>query len=117
MYTKDMLVTKIKMIALSKIRGIEDSVMSNPMVYRRDTRAYCEAMYDVISNMSFAQLKRIVIPIYENYAEMGMADDGYVADSLMMIALALYQNEIGEENIYDQGWTSYVEDFFRLATA
>ena len=59
MYTKDMLVTKIKMIALSKIRGIEDSVMSNPMVYRRDTRAYCEAMYDVISNMSFAQLKRI----------------------------------------------------------
>ena len=46
-----------------------------------------------------------------------MADDRYVADSLMMIVLALYQNEIGEENIYDLGWTSYIEDFFRVNTA
>ena len=36
----------------------------------------------------------------------------YVADSLMMIVLALYQTEIGEETIYDIGWTSYLEDYF-----
>ena len=46
-----------------------------------------------------------------------MDDDGCVADSLMMIALAEYQNELGEENIYDLGWNSWVEDFFRTAIA
>ena len=46
-----------------------------------------------------------------------MADDGYVADSLMMIVLALYQTEIGEETIYDIGWTSYLEDYFRVRAA
>ena len=48
---------------------------------------------------------------------MGMADDCYVADSLMMIVLALYQTEIGEETIYDIGWTSYLEDYFRVRAA
>ena len=96
MYAKDMLVMRIKLIALSQIRNIEDSV---------------------IAGMSHERLTRIVVPIYENYEEMGMADDRYVADSLMMIVLALYQNEIGEENIYDLGWTSYLEDFFRVQTA
>ena len=46
-----------------------------------------------------------------------MDDDGYVADSLMMIALAEYQNELGERNIYDMGWDRMVEDFFRTAIA
>ena len=98
MYMKDMLVMRIKLIALSQIRNIEDSVKRNPMAYRKDTMEYCEAMY-------------------ENYEEMGMADDCYVADSLMMIVLALYQNEIGEETIYDIGWTSYLEDYFRVRAA
>lgn len=117
MYRKDMLVMRIKLIALSQIRNIEDSVKRNPMAYRKDTTEYCDAMYDIIANMSSERLTRIVVPIYENYEEMGMADDRYVADSLMMIVLVLYQNEIGEENIYDLGWTSYIEDFFRVNTA
>ena len=97
MYMKDMLVMRIKLIALSQIRNIEDSVKRNPMAYRKDTMEYCEAMYDIIASMSKERLTRIVVPIYENYEEMGMADDCYVADSLMMIVLALYQNEVGEE--------------------
>lgn len=117
MYTKDMLVMRIKLIALSQIRNIEDSVKRNPMAYRKDTMEYCEAMYDIIASMSKERLTRIVVPIYENYEEMGMADDCYVADSLMMIVLALYQNEIGEETIYDIGWTSYLEDYFRVRAA
>ena len=117
MYTKDMLVMRIKLIALSQIRNIEDSVKKNPMAYRKDTIEYCEAMHAIIEAMSMACLTRIVVPIYENYEEMGMADDCYVADSLMMIVLALYQTEIGEETIYDIGWTSYLEDYFRVRAA
>lgn len=117
MYTKDMLVMRIKLIALSQIRNIEDSVKRNPMAYRKNTLEYCEAMHAIIEAMSMARLTRIVVPIYENYEEMGMADDGYVADSLMMIVLALYQTEIGEETIYDIGWTSYLEDYFRVRAA
>ena len=76
MYTKDMLVMRIKLIALSQIRNIEDSVKKNPMAYRKDTIEYCEAMHAIIEAMSMARLTRIVVPIYENYEEMGMADDG-----------------------------------------
>uniref|UniRef100_UPI00307CA3CD hypothetical protein n=1 Tax=Mitsuokella jalaludinii TaxID=187979 RepID=UPI00307CA3CD len=43
MYMKDMLVMRIKLIALSQIRNIEDSVKRNPMAYRKDTMEYCEA--------------------------------------------------------------------------
>ena len=87
MYMKDMLVMRIKLIALSQIRNIEDSVKRNPMAYRKDTMEYCEAMYDIIASMSKERLTRIVVPIYENYEEMGMADDCYVADSLMTLKI------------------------------
>ena len=117
MYTKDMLVMRIKLIALSQIRNIEDSVKKNPVAYRKDTIEYCEAIHEIIESMSMERLTRIVVPIYENYEDMGMADDAYVADSLMMIVLALYQTEMGEETIYDIGWTSYLEDYFRVHAA
>ena len=57
MYRKDMLVMRIKLIALSQIRNIEDSVKRNPMAYRKDTTEYCDAMYDIIANMSSERLR------------------------------------------------------------
>ena len=81
-----MLVMRIKLLALSQIRYIEDSVKKNPMAYRKDTIEYCEAMHAIIEAMSMARL-------------------------------TLYQTEIGEETIYDIGWTSYLEDYFRVRAA
>ena len=60
MYTKELYITRIKLIALSRIRQIVDSVKERP---------------------------------------------------------AEYQNELGEDNIYDLGWNSWVEDFFRTEIA
>ena len=57
MYTKDMLVMRIKLIALSQIRNIEDSVKKNPMAYRKDTIEYCEAMHAIIEAMSMASTR------------------------------------------------------------
>ena len=96
MYTKEMYVTRIKFIALSQIRQILDALKDSPADYRQDTREYLEAMYFIIDTMD---------------------DDGYVADSLMAIAQAQYQNELGERNVYDMGWDRLVEDFFRTAIA
>lgn len=117
MYTKELYITRIKLIALSRIRQIVDSVKERPAEYRKDTREYLEAMYEGISYMRPERLAEVVNTVHESYVEANMDDDGCVADSLMMIALAEYQNELGEENIYDIGWKSWVEDFFRTAIA
>lgn len=117
MYTKELYITRIKLIALSRIRQIVDSVKERPAAYRKDTREYLAAMYEGISYMRPARLAEIVNTVHDGYAEAGNADDGCVADSLMMIALAEYQNELGEDNIYDLGWNSWVEDFFRTEIA
>ncbi|MBQ1867699.1 hypothetical protein [Selenomonas sp.] len=74
-------------------------------------------MYYIVDNMSAARLSEVVNTVHDSYAEVGMDDDGYVADSLMTIALAQYQNELGERNVYDMGWDRMVEDFFRTAIA
>ncbi|MCR5756957.1 MAG: hypothetical protein K6F95_03515 [Selenomonas sp.] len=117
MYTKELYVTRIKLIALSRIRQIVDSVKARPADYRKDTRDYLDAMYEGIAYMRPERLTEIVNTVREGYAEAGNEDDGYVADSLMSIALAEYQNELGEDNIYDLGWNSWVEDFFRTEIA
>lgn len=117
MYTKEMYVIRIKIIALSQIRNILDAVKQTPAGFRKDTVEYLEAMYYIVDNMTSERLAEIVNTVHDSYVEQGMDDDGYVADSLMMIALAEYQNELGERNIYDMGWDRMVEDFFRTAIA
>jgi len=117
MYTKELYITRIKLIALSRIRQIVDSVKERPTDYRKNTREYLDAMYEGIFYMRPERLAEVVNTVHESYVEAGMDDDGCVADSLMMIALAEYQNELGEKNIYDLGWKSWVEDFFRTAIA
>ena len=117
MYTKEMYVTRIKLIAMSRIRQIVEAVQKNPGEYRKDTREYLGAMYDILDVMNPGRLAEIVETVRESYAEAGMEDDAYVADSLMMIVLAEYQNELGERNIYDMGWDRLVEDFFRNSIA
>ena len=117
MYTKEMYVTRIKFIALSQIRQILDALKDSPADYRKDTREYLEAMYFNINTMDVERLAEIVNTVHDSYVEQGMDDDGYIADSLMTIALAQYQNELGERNVYDMGWDRLVEDFFRTAIA
>lgn len=117
MYMHEAIVTKVKIMALSRTRQIQDECASHPEQFRPDTVEYCDAMYDIISEMNPERFSEIVNTIRDSYMEQGIYDDGYVADSVMMIALAEYQNELGELNIYDMGWTSYVEDFFRTAIA
>lgn len=117
MDTRQLSVMRVKIIALSRIRQIEADFHRAPFGYRRDTQEYCDAMYDIIDTMSDDRLTDIVTEIYHGYAEVGMADEGYTADSLMTLALAIYQDEIGEQTIYGIGWDKFVEDFFRTASA
>ncbi len=117
MYTQALKVTRIKLIALSRIRQIEDECKVRPLGYKKDTREYCDAMYDIIDQMAPERLTSLVEKLYASYAEMGMAEDGYIADSLMTLALAMYQNEIGERNVYDMGWDRMVEEFFHTTAA
>lgn len=117
MYTKEMYAFRIKLIALSQLDQMMSSVKENPFGYRMDTRHYIAAMRDVIENMTDERLHEIVDTVHESYIEQGMDDDGYVADSLLMVALAQYQIMTGEQNIYDLGWTGFVDDYFRTATA
>ncbi len=35
----------------------------------------------------------------------------------MTLALAIYQDELGEQTIYDIGWDKYIEEFFRTVSA
>ncbi len=108
----DFYASKIRMIALSRIRSIIDDGKANPDMFKKDTREYCDAMYDILDTMPEDRLQSIVSKLHQNFAEVGMDDDGYVADSLMMFALAAYQTECGEQNVYDMGWDRMVEEFF-----
>lgn len=110
-------VMRVKVMALSRIRQIEDDYHRAPSGYRRDTLESCEAMYDIINAMPADRFEEVVTEIYQGYAEVGMADESYTADSLMTLALAIYQDEIGEQTIYDIGWDKFIEDYFRTATA
>jgi len=117
MDTSKLSVMRVKIVALSRIRHIEDEYHRAPLGYRRDTQEYCDAMYDIIDTMAWERLTDVVTEIYNGYAEVGMADESYTADSLMTLALAIYQDEIGEQTIYDIGWDKFIEDYFRTATA
>lgn len=117
MFTQDFTTTRIKLMALSRIRQIEDEWKLNPVGYKKDTREYCDAMYDILDNMAPERLENIVAELRRSYAEMGMDDEEYIADSLMTMMLAMYQNEIGEQNVYDLGWDRLVEDFFHSTAA
>ena len=117
MDTRDLSVARVKIIALSRIHQIVDDVRRNPLGYRKDTRDYCDAMYEIIDTMPEDRLTETVTSIYNGYAEVGMADEGYTADSLMTLALAIYQDELGEQTIYDIGWDKYIEEFFRTVSA
>lgn len=112
---RNALVMRVKIIALSRIRQIADEYHEAPSGYRRDTQECCDAMYDIIDTMPMDHLADIVAEIYHGYAEVGMADEGYTADSLMTLALAMYQDELGERTIYDMGWDKYIEAYFRTA--
>lgn len=117
MYTIEMYVYRIKLIALSQLRQMISDAKSKPFSYRLDAVDYLEAMHSIITNMTDERLHEIVDTVHESYVEQGMDDDNYVADSLMMIALAEYQISLGEKNIYEQGWDKFVEDYFRTAIA
>ncbi len=114
MDTRDLSVARVKIIALSRIHQIVDDVRRNPLGYRKDTREYCDAMYEIIDTMPEDRLTETVTSIYNGYAEVGMADEGYTADSLMTL---IYQDELGEQTIYDIGWDKYIEEFFRTVSA
>ncbi len=81
MDTRDLSVARVKIIALSRIHQIVDDVRRNPLGYRKDTREYCDAMYEIIDTMPEDRLTETVTSIYNGYAEVGMADEGYTAST------------------------------------
>lgn len=117
MYTEVMFADRIRIIAMSRTRQLMENVRRDPAEYKKDTMEYCEAMYYILREMSQKRLQEVVDAVREGYEAIGFVDDGLIADSLMSLSLAEYQNEIGEENIYDLHWTKMVEDFFKQDTA
>ena len=117
MYTEAMFADRIRIIAMSRTRQLMENVRRDPAEYKKDTMEYCEAMYYILREMSQKRLQEVVDAVREGYEAIGFVDDGLIADSLMSLSLAEYQNEIGEENIYDLHWTKMVEDFFKQDTA
>ena len=117
MYTEVMFADRIRIIAMSRTRQLMENVRRDPAEYKKDTMEYCEAMYYILREMSQKRLQEVVDAVREGYEAIGFVDDGLIADSLMSLSLAEYQNEIGEENIYDLHWTKVVEDFFKQDTA
>ena len=115
MFTQDLLAARIRIMSLSQIRQMMEDVKNNPDKYKKDTIEYCEAMYDIISSLSDKRNAEIVGELVENYSSMGIYDEVYIVDSLLALALASYQNELGEPNIYDMGWTKSAWEFFRTA--
>ena len=117
MYTEVMFAARIRIIAMSRTQQLMENVRKDPSEYKKDTMEYCEAMYYILREMSQKRLQEVVDAVREGYEAIGFVDDGLIADSLMSLSLAEYQNEIGEENIYDLHWTKMVEDFFKQDTA
>lgn len=114
MYTKAQYVFRIRIIALSQIDQIIDNVKTARDTYKKNTIEYCNAMHQIIKSMTLHRLTEVVETLRSGYEEMGLADDGVIADSLMTLALAEYQNYIDEENVYDQHWNNLVEDYFKI---
>ena len=114
MYRKAQYVFRIKIIALSQIDQIIDNVKTARDAYKKNTVEYCDAMHQIIKQMTLQRLTEVVETLRSGYEEMGLADDVVIADSLMTLALAEYQNYIDEENVYDQHWNNLVEDYFKV---
>jgi hypothetical protein len=114
MYAKAQYVFRIKIIALSQIDHIIDNAKSARDAYKKNTIEYCDAMHQIIKHMTLHRLTEVVETLRSGYEEMGFADDVVIADSLMTLALAEYQNYIDEENVYDQHWNNLVEDYFKV---
>jgi uncharacterized protein YeeX (DUF496 family) len=117
MYTKAQYVFRIKIIALSQIDQIIDNVKTARDAYKKNTVEYCDAMHQIIKQMTLQRLTEVVETLRSGYEEMGVVDDRIIADSLMTLALAEYQNYIDEENVYDQHWNNLIEDYFKIVQA
>lgn len=117
MYTKAQYVFRIKIIALSQIDQIIDNVKTARDAYKKNTVEYCDAMHQIIKQMTLHRLTEVVETLRSGYEEMGVVDDRIIADSLMTLALAEYQNYIDEENVYDQHWNNLLEDYFKIVQA
>ncbi|MFA6849035.1 MAG: hypothetical protein WCS30_01650, partial [Selenomonadaceae bacterium] len=94
-----------------------DNVKAARDTYKKDTVEYCDAMHQIIKQMTLQRLTEVVETLRSGYEEMGVADDRIIADSLMTLALAEYQNYIDEENVYDQHWNNLIEDYFKIVQA
>jgi len=117
MYRKAQYVFRIKIIALSQIDQIIDNVKTARDAYKKNTVEYCDAMHQIIKQMTLQRLTEVVETLRSGYEEMGVVDDRIIADSLMTLALAEYQNYIDEENVYDQHWNNLLEDYFKIVQA
>ena len=114
MYTEKMFTQRICIIALSQIQQIREHAHANPLLYRKDTEEYCGAIDWIIRTAPHERLRGIVEEIRKGYEKIGFVDDGVIADSLLTMALADYQDEIGEANVYRTGCSKFLEKFFLL---
>ena len=117
MQGEEMRAERVRIIALSRTRQLSEAAARTPEAYKRETEEYARAMYEILDTLPSDRLAEHVAALAENYASFGMAEDAYLADSLMTVALALYQDECGEQTICESGWDRLVEDYFRRDTA
>lgn len=108
---------RVRIIALSRTRQFAEAAARTPAAYKRETEEYAQAMYEILDALPDARLTPYVTQLAQSYAAFGMVEDAYLADSLMTMALALYQDACGEQTICDLGWDRLVEEFFRRDTA
>ena len=117
MQGEEMRAERVRIIALSRTRQLIEAAARTPEAYKRETAEYARAMYEILDALPSERLASQVAVLAESYGAFGMAEDAYIADSLMNIALSLYQDECGEQTICESGWDRLAEDYFRRDTA
>ena len=117
MQGEEMRAERVRIIALSRTRQLSEAAARTPEAYKRETEEYARAMYEILDTLPSDRLAEHIAALAESYGAFGMAEDAYIADSLMNIALSLYQDECGEQTICESGWDRLVEDYFRRDTA
>lgn len=81
----------IKIAALSSLRQIQEDIEKSPSLYRQEAEMYLTAVYQILCKMKQEKLSEFILQLQQNYQDVCLYDDRYVADSLLMILLAIYR--------------------------
>ena len=83
MQGEEMRAERVRIIALSRTRQLIEAAARTPAAYKRETVEYARAMYEILDALPSERLASQVAALAESYGAFGMAEDAYIADSLM----------------------------------